>query len=509
MRRLMLAVRVLAGTLVLATCASASGPRLVNYQGILTDEAGIPLAGDVRLTFSIYADSAQGSPLLWLEAHPSVTLDEGLFNVILGGSTPFASDLFQRDELWMGITIDTEPEIVPRMPLTSVPWAMHAAVADTAMVGIGVADGDWVVVGNDMYAGVSGNVGIGTTTPACDLEIYGGVLRVKRSATQYTEYRCNNYLGHYITAMSPLTARKPLRLQCLHDGVGTPGDNMYFAFDIGDVSSPTRAMTIRDDGRIGINIADPARLVELYDPNQAYLRLTSAGSGVASTLELKGSTAGALDRLGAVNFVDNADQLKGAITYQTAHTFPDYWMMVFSAGGGTMVLTDAGRLGVGVTNPSEKLEVNGTVKCGVLKLTGGADLAEPFDIGGASAVQSGMVVGIDPARPGKLRLCDRAYDRCVAGVVSGAGGIGAGLLMGQPGSPADGEHPVALSGRVFCRATTRNGSIEPGDLLTTSDLPGHAMKVTDHTRAQGAVLGKAMTSLTQGTGLVLVLVTLQ
>ena len=51
-----------------------------------------------------------------------------------------------------------------------------------------------------------------------------------------------------------------------------------------------------------------------------------------------------------------------------------------------------------------------------------------------------------------------------------------------------------------------NGAIEPGDLITTSDTPGHGMKVTDHDRARGAIIGKAMTRLEEGTGLVLVLV---
>jgi hypothetical protein len=46
-------------------------------------------------------------------------------------------------------------------------------------------------------------------------------------------------------------------------------------------------------------------------------------------------------------------------------------------------------------------------------------------------------------------------------------------------------------------------------LLTTSSTPGHAMKVTDHARAQGAILGKAMSSLAEGKGMVLVLVSLQ
>jgi hypothetical protein len=68
---------------------------------------------------------------------------------------------------------------------------------------------------------------------------------------------------------------------------------------------------------------------------------------------------------------------------------------------------------------------------------------------------------------------------------------------------------VALTGRVYVQADTVNGPIQPGDLLTTSLTPGRAMKVTDHARAQGAILGKAMTGLAAGEGLVLVLVSLQ
>ena len=58
-------------------------------------------------------------------------------------------------------------------------------------------------------------------------------------------------------------------------------------------------------------------------------------------------------------------------------------------------------------------------------------------------------------------------------------------------------------------ADTANGPIKPGDLLTTSATPGYAMKVADHAKAQGAILGKAMTGLKAGQGFVLVLVSLQ
>lgn len=178
-------------------------------------------------------------------------------------------------------------------------------------------------------------------------------------------------------------------------------------------------------------------------------------------------------------------------------------------GGVLKLYNDAGTLTIeldadyGSTN-------EGRVITDVLQITGGSDLSEQFDISGLDAVIApGHVVCIDPDHPGELKLSDRAYDTCVAGVISGAGGVRPGMVMGQRGSVADGDYPVALTGRVYVRVDASTGSIRPGDLLTTSDVPGYAMKVSDSLKSQGAVLGKAMTSLESGQGLVLVLVTLQ
>jgi hypothetical protein len=76
-------------------------------------------------------------------------------------------------------------------------------------------------------------------------------------------------------------------------------------------------------------------------------------------------------------------------------------------------------------------------------------------------------------------------------------------------APSEKSQPVALSGRVWVYCDATGNSIEPGDLLTTSNVPGHAMKVRNYSRAQGAIIGKAMTGLKSGKGLVLVLVSLQ
>lgn len=177
----------------------------------------------------------------------------------------------------------------------------------------------------------------------------------------------------------------------------------------------------------------------------------------------------------------------------------------------TEIVTFQGRgnVGIGRRNPETKLDVAGTTRTEMIEITGGSDLAEPFDIAGAESIQPGTVVCIDPEHPGQLRIASKVYDRTVAGIVSGANGLNPGLTMKQKESVGDGSIPVALTGRVYCLADVSNGPIQPGDLLTTSDTPGYAMKVTNYSRAQGAILGKAMSSLKDGKGLILVLVSLQ
>ena len=136
-------------------------------------------------------------------------------------------------------------------------------------------------------------------------------------------------------------------------------------------------------------------------------------------------------------------------------------------------------------------------------------MAEPFEVSSPSGeIPQGSVVVIDEENPGHLKVSSQPYDTRVAGVLSGANGINPGIQMQQQGLLEGGKN-VALTGRVYVLADAASGAIKPGDLLTTSATPGHAMKVSDRAKAQGAILGKAMTGLKEGQGMVLVLVTLQ
>ena len=135
-----------------------------------------------------------------------------------------------------------------------------------------------------------------------------------------------------------------------------------------------------------------------------------------------------------------------------------------------------------------------------------ADCAEDFNIGADLSVAPGtvMMLGEEAALFPSLH----AYDKRVAGVISGAGEYKPGIVLDKQKSDRN-RQPVALLGKVFCKVDAQYGAIEVGDLLTTSPTPGHAMKATDHEKAFGAVIGKALRPLSEGQELIPILIALQ
>jgi hypothetical protein len=135
-----------------------------------------------------------------------------------------------------------------------------------------------------------------------------------------------------------------------------------------------------------------------------------------------------------------------------------------------------------------------------------ADCAEDFDIAGLEKVEPGTVMVIDSE--GALRQSDQAYDKRVAGVISGAASYKPALILDKQESSKN-RMPIALMGKVYCKVDASHGAIEVGDLLTPSPTPGHAMKADDPFKAFGAVIGKALQEHKQGQGLIPILVCLQ
>lgn len=150
--------------------------------------------------------------------------------------------------------------------------------------------------------------------------------------------------------------------------------------------------------------------------------------------------------------------------------------------------------------------ISGELAVGGDILLANADCAEDFDVADMALAEPGtvMVVGDE----GVLRPSAHAYDKRVAGVVSGAGEYKPGMILDKQKSQGN-RRPIALLGKVYCKATAEQGAIEVGDLLTTSHLPGHAMKAIEPAQAFGAVIGKALRPLKKGQGLIPILIALQ
>jgi hypothetical protein len=358
-------------------------------------------------------------------------------------------------------------------------------------------------LGNSIITESNGNIGIGATSPTAPLHIEGAAdlqLRIvdrKTSGRNWAFSTGHNKFGDFVfldvtgnaNVWRVLPGNKgAFLIENRNVGIGTNATawNQQSVWGKADISSnhgigtrvPTAPLHIETGADLQVRIVD---------------KTASGRSWAIGTSHNNPGDFVLLDVTGNVN------------VWRVLPSFTDNNGLFVN---GAFAIENR-NVGIGTNTPQAKLDVSGMTRTVALQITGGADLAEPFEVSGAEAVKPGLVVAIDPRQPGRLRLADKAYDRTVAGVVSGANGINPGLTMKQQGTLADGSLPVSLTGRVYCWVDASYGSIKPGDLLTTSKTPGHAMKVTKHLKAGGAIIGKAMTGLKAGKGLVLVLVTLQ
>ena len=120
---------VVAVVLLICVYSYADVPKMINFQGRLTDASGKFVSdGNYSLTFKIYSDSSGGSAK-WSEAQ-SVAVSKGLFNVILGVTTPIPDSIFNYPNTWLGIQVGADPEMTPRQRLSSLGYAYYSLNAD-------------------------------------------------------------------------------------------------------------------------------------------------------------------------------------------------------------------------------------------------------------------------------------------------------------------------------------------------------------------------------------------
>jgi hypothetical protein len=461
------------------------------YQGQL-QKNGLPYTGTASFVFRLCDDPTAISQVGSVFSASGVTVTGGLFTVDLDFGAVYTGVA-----LWLDIQVLTPGDVslttlTPRVALTSVPFAQYALSAP------GGGGSQWTNGTNGIHT--LGHVGVGTAATSSH------VLRVENgSANSNTAYFSSSN-GAYPALF-----------------VRNFGANGYGFFDD---ASPQHYLY----GNLGLGTTTPGLPLDVYNSGSAGARVTGFGNqfatipgeGVRAALFVHGNTgsgfggasmggiyASSTDARAISGFSNNDWGVSGdclaAGTYGVLGT-PNEGVFGYTPN----TSKPAGRFNAPAGGVA--IEANGLAKLKTLQIMGGADLAEPFDVArsSGSAPEPGTVVVIDATSPGDLKVSDRAYDLRVAGVISGGNGLAPGMVMQAEGvEHAGGEHPVALTGRVWCKVDAGYGAVHPGDMLTTSPTAGHAMVASDAVRRAGAVIGKAMTSLEDGRGLVLVLVSLQ
>ena len=131
----------------------------------------------------------------------------------------------------------------------------------------------------------------------------------------------------------------------------------------------------------------------------------------------------------------------------------------------------AGKVFIRNTEGNNSIVLDGTAGDIILS---NSDCAEDFYISDLQNAEPGTVMVLE--QEGMLRQSSIAYDKKVAGVISGAGDCKPGIVLDKRPSQSN-RRPVALMGKVFCKVDAQTAAVEVGDLLTTSSTEGHAMKV--------------------------------
>jgi hypothetical protein len=509
MKNLILSLALVPACLFLANSnhAFAQGTAFT-YQGQLS--SGTNLAnGNYDLHFYLRDAVANGNPVGATNTLAPVAVSNGIFTVTLD----FGVGIFTGNPRWLEVGVRTNGSagaytaLSPRQAITSTPYAIQAA--NSGNLGGQPATSFAPNSGSASYVAKSGDTMTGSLNiPSTSILNFGGTTRQMLDlfgggygigVQNYTLYsRTANGFAWYLGGVhndNQTNAGGGSTLMTLdpYGDLDVTGAVMGHVGVYGTSSGGSFSSGVSGTDNSG------------YNNSTGVSGTSSAGDGVYGVGANKGvhgltSSAGPTH---AGVFGENSAVGGTGVVGNALNTGSAGVAGVADASGSTGVY---GRGSLWAGNFDGNVNVNGTLTTKILTIAG-ADLAEPFDIA-ESALPRGTVVVIDGKRLGGLRRSTKAYDTGVAGIVSGANGINSGIILSQPGVNEGGQN-VALSGRVYVLADATGDPILPGDLLTTSSVPGHAMKAGNHAKAVGAVIGKAMSPLPQGRGMVLVLVTLQ
>ncbi|QQS36603.1 MAG: hypothetical protein IPM56_01215 [Ignavibacteriales bacterium] len=365
-------------------------PGTINYQGVLKDNSGVVVPdGDYNITFRIYLVSAGGVEV-WSETK-SVPVYGGVFSTVLGSVNPINIDF--NVQLYVGISIASDPELTPRIQLTSVPYSLISkTVPDNSLTANKINSGEVVKsvnglkdnvnivagtnvtitpVGNNITISSTGTGGGGTITGvSAGTGLFGGgtsgnvTLSVQASGITNTLLANNSVTSNKIVdgtlvAADISTNQLVKSFNGLKDSVTlvagsnisiTPSGNNLTISSTGSGSSvwsTNGTNAFYNTGNVGIGLNTPQNLLQLHrtDPlfgSPSVLRLTNFTSGATSNdgmiLSLNNTVAD-FGLIGVLMMQEN-----NSLAFGTNNTYQ-------------MFLKETGLLGLGTFNPQAKFDI--------------------------------------------------------------------------------------------------------------------------------------------------------
>ena len=400
-------------------------PQLINYQGVLTDGSGNHVDGTRSIRFSIY-HAPMGGSAQWTEDQ-TVTLFNGIFSVLLGSVSPIPYSVFEGSENYLALKVGSDPEMSPRKRLVSVGYTFKAGNTDHFA---GKDTSDFIQAGQD----TSISKGMLKENAVMANHILPNIV----SSVNGVVNDGNNIdlvAGDNIT-ITPDNAGKSIRISA--SGTGGGGNTLDQAYDQGgpgagriltadagafhiagndgllvdgnvglgtaspqsklDVSGTVTATAFKGDGsqltgiggtgdwygshppsvngdlwrtgNIGVGVSNPSARLDLVaeDTNgngpTTVLELSHfanpPANGIATRIHMKTSISSSSNRDAAY-----IDAIMNSLSTETSALA--FWTRNAGTMGERMRIDGSGNMGIGVSNPGFKLDVNGTVNAAAFK----------------------------------------------------------------------------------------------------------------------------------------------
>ena len=455
------AVTVTAFTLMPGSVVAGAGvPQTMNYQGILKNSTGVPMPGSHSMTFRLYRDSTGGVPL-WEEIRSVAVDSAGLFNALLGAVTPIPDSVFAASA-YLATAVVPDAEMARRVPLSSVGYAYRVNSID------GAAGGS---VTGDLY--LTGKMGIGTAYGPLDKLHINGAIRWGNDGSAPYARSDEDASGLFIEHRGSGSWNEAMRIQASRSGDLTN----YSQFVIDPTNGFAFMPVGTGNGNVGIGTTSPAHRLEVrsaIDGAQAAYIRTDATSGTNYGIDAEAMGSGAATNIAGWFAASGAAQnyaiivpaghgtvgigttsprsdldVNGAISaqgplrvygdlvnyHELRHNGTTGALEIAPIGGTDLVITN-GSVGVGVSSPTAKLQVEGAT---VVNGPGGSANAITANTNGAYSGVAGINAGPGPGVYGESYATNGAFG-AVTGKARADGGIG---VYGETWSPG-----VALGSSV-------------------------------------------------------------